>query len=122
MIILDRRCYVDLEFYGAVMREYILFYYFIIKCTYLILHKEFSENTHIFNSNLKKILREKNKKKTDVQPALGSASELSIHGFPREVDSSTAPIFAESQPTKTTNKHKRPPTNKRIQKRHHHRR
>ena len=69
----------------------------------------------------KKKLREKNKKKTDVQPALGSASELSIHGFPREVDSSTARIFAESQPTKTTNKHKRPPT-KRIQKRHHHRR
>jgi hypothetical protein len=51
------------------------------------------------NSNLKKILQEKNKKKTDVQLALGSASELSINGFPREVDSSTARIFAESQPT-----------------------
>jgi hypothetical protein len=54
----------------------------------------------MLNSNLKKNITRKEQKKTDVQPALGSASELSIHGFPREVvDSSTARIFAESQPT-----------------------
>ena len=49
------------------------------------------------------------------QRALGSASELSIHGFPREVDSSTARIFADSQPTTTSsinnNKQTQTPTN-----------
>ena len=78
-------------------------------------HKKISENTQMLNSNLTKKNYEKRTKKTDVQRALGSASELSIHGFPREVDSSTARIFADSQPTTTSsinnNKQTQTPTN-----------
>ena len=69
----------------------------------------------MLNSNLTKKITRKEPKKTDVQRALGSASELSIHGFPREVDSSTARIFADSQPTTTSsinnNKQTQTPTN-----------
>ena len=68
----------------------------------------------MLNSNLTKKNYEKRTKK-NVQRALGSASELSIHGFPREVDSSTARIFADSQPTTTSsinnNKQTQTPTN-----------
>ena len=69
----------------------------------------------MLNSNLTKKNYEKRPKKTEIQRALGSASELSIHGFPREVDSSTARIFADSQPTTTSsinnNKQTLTPTN-----------